>query len=323
MLSESLYFGVFGGDGCFFNGEQIDFWEWFEVQICIQVLNQVSYYVYWGCGVEVCQCIILVMGMVVVIVFQFFIFIGILFERVLLACLDGVIFDQFGFFIENIGVIIVQVGFQFGFEGNIILLVFGDYSVNNVFIDIVFIQLFLNGQDIFWLLDEVYGFVNFCILGLFKGEVSVVWYFNLMFLFGECLEIYGDYVYCCWEFCNISYSWLMLIVCFQVWDVCGNILCFELVSYDFVDVCLVIMFIIILGLAIIFDGQMVFYCFQFLMLDGYLDVSGENIYVVELGMFIDFDLLFIGNVYVFDVNGGIILYELVGVDFDWLIIIIK
>ncbi len=322
-LSESLHPGVFGGDGRFSNGEQIDFRERFEVQTCTQALNQVSHHAYWGCGAEVCQRTIPATGTVAVIVPQPSISTGTLFERALPACLDGATPDQFGFFIENTGATTAQVGFQLGFEGNTTLPAFGDYSANNASIDTASIQLLLNGQDISRSPDEVYGSVNFCTSGLPKGEVSAARYFNLTLLPGERLEIHGDYVYCCRESCNISYSWPTPIARFQVRDACGNIPRLELASHDFADARLATTPTIISGPATIFDGQTVSYCFQFPTLDGYPDVSGENTYAVELGMPTDFDLLFTGNAYALDVNGGTIPYELAGADSDRPTIIIK
>lgn len=322
-LSESLHPGLFGGDGRFSNGEQIDFRERLEVQTCTQALNQVVHHAYWGCGADICQRTIPATGTVAVIVPQPSISTGTLFARALPACLDGATPDQFGFFIENTGATTAQIGFQLGFEGNTSLPVFGDYSANNASIDTASVQLLLNGEDISRSPDEVYGSVNFCTTGLPKGEVSAARYFNFRLLPGERIEIRGDYVYCCRESCNISYSWPTPIARFQVRDACGNIPRLELASHDFADARLATTPTIISGPATIFDGQTVSYCFQFPTLDGYPDVSRENTYAVELGMPAGFDLQFTGNAQVLDVNGEVIPFELQGADSDRPTIIIQ
>jgi hypothetical protein len=322
-LSESLYPGLFGGDGRFSNGEQIDFRERFEVQTCTQALNRVVHHAYWGCGADICQRTIPATGTVAVIVPQPSISTGTLFERALPACLDGATPDQFGFFIENTGATTAQIGFQIGFEGNTSLPAFGDYSANNASIDTASVQLLLNGEDVTRPADEVFGSVNFCTSGLPKGEVSAARYFNFTLLPGERLEIRGDYVYCCREACNISYSWPTPIARFQVRDACGNIPRLELASHDFADARLATTPTIISGPATIFDGQTVSYCFQFPTLDGYPDVSGENTYAVELGMPADFDLQFTGNARALDVHGNAIPFELQGAGSDRPTIVIQ
>ncbi len=312
-LSESLYPGIFGGDGRFSNGEQIDFRERFEVQTCTQALNRVVHHAYWGCGADICQRTIPATGTVAVIVPQPSISTGTLFDRALPACLDGATPDQFGFFIENSGATTAQIGFQLGFEGNTTLPAFGDYSANNASIDTASIQLLLNGQDISRSPDEVYGSVNFCTSGLPKGEVSAARYFNLTLLPGERLEIRGDYVYCCRESCNFSYSWPTLIARFQVKDACGNIPRAINASHDFAGARLGTTPTIISGPATVFDGQVATYCFQYPSLEGYPNVSGGNTYNVELQLPEGFNLQVTGDARVSDQNGNALPFEFIGI----------
>ncbi|NRA50601.1 MAG: hypothetical protein HRU12_15825, partial [Phaeodactylibacter sp.] len=315
-LNETAYPGIFGGDGRFSNGEQIDFLERFEVQTCDQADNRVTHNAYWGCGTDICQNTIPASGSVAVIVPQPSVETGKLFDRNLPACLDGTTPDQFGFFIENTGATTALVSFQIGFEGNSSLPAFGDYSATNASIDTASIVLELNGTDISRSPNEVYDGVNLCNAGLPKGEVSAARYFGFTLQPGDRLEIKGDYVYCCRETCNNSYSWPTPITRFQIRDACGNIPRLELASHDFADARLGTTPTIISGPATIFDGQTVTYCFQYPNLAGYPNVSGDNTYAVEIGMPTDLNLELSGNAEVLDVNGNPIPFEMVGIGTD-------
>lgn len=148
QLDATTHPGIFGEDGKFSNGEQIDLQECFDAAACAQSQNQVKHHAIWGCSGDICQQAIPVTGTVSVIVQQPQIESGPLFSRQLPECLDGATPDQFGFFIENSGSTTARIGFQLGFEGKTNLPVFGDYNSNAASIDTASVQIWMDEEEL-------------------------------------------------------------------------------------------------------------------------------------------------------------------------------
>lgn len=281
-LSASVFPGMFGEDGRFSNGEQVDFTERFKVLNCQQAQNTVKHHAYWGCSGDICQSTLPATGSVAVIVPQPSLASGKLFERALPACVDGATPDQFGFFYENVGSTTARLNLQLGFEGSTSLPVLGDYGASSASLDTSSIEIRLNGADISRAPDEVHDEVNSCSLPPAAGSVSAARYFGFTLQPGDRLEIRGDYVYCCRSACNLSYSWSTPIARAEVRDACGNTPRLVLASHDFADARLGATPAIISSPATLFSGDTVTACFQYPSLDGYPNVSGQNTYALEV-----------------------------------------
>ncbi len=281
-LSASGFPGIFGADGRFSNGEQVDFTERFKVLNCQQAQNTVKHHAYWGCSGDICQRTLPATGSVAVIVPQPSLASGKLFERSLPACVDGATPDQFGFYYENVGATTAQLNLQLGFEGNTSLPILGDYGASSAALDTSSIEIRLNGVDISRAPDEVHNEVNACSQAPAVGAVSAARYFGFTLQPGDRLEIRGGYVYCCRSTCNSSYSWSTPIARAEVRDACGNTPRLVLASHDFADARIGTTPAIISSPATLFSGDTVTACFQYPSLDGYPNVSGQNTYALEV-----------------------------------------
>jgi len=284
QLDPELIPGLFGGDGRFSNGEQIELWESFDVVACAQTQNQIKHHALWGCPDDVCQRAIPVTGTVSVIVPQPQIESGPLFSRSLPACLDGATPDQFGFFIENTGSTTARIGFQLGFEGRADLPVFGDYNSRAAFIDTASVQLLVNGEALNHPVDATHDGISKCGTPAATGAVSAARYRNLILEPSQRLEIRGNYAYCCQQPCNMNYSWPTPIARIEVRDACGQNPRLEMASHDFAEARVETAPAIICGPATVFNHQSAEYCFVFPKLGGYPNVSGDNTFVLEIGL---------------------------------------